>query len=971
MSKPSNQLAKYRSVSYYHVLALCDSSQTATALAAETSSDVWQHPMSPDATVEDTTFMGRYSVKSLPSDTGRYCILINGATDANFTITKASWTSFTAASATMNDRNTSLALEGQISISEPKGVVFLDQVVNCCLQLGVDSANTFWVLKTFFVGYTAVPGQDDGIEYITDIPPIIFITYDVAGNFSVSGGEYELSFVAAANGASRLPQFSKSVTSINLKSADSFAGTLTSLETNVTENYNRYYDCVYSQIEAIPGAEDLKNSLRRVNYKITCGFPYVNEDGTPNTDYIVSDQSIQLKDHPECSSPSNIHISSGISIEDAIHRIISMCPRIKGEASDGVDGIKYTTKIHTWVESKPILPGSTVLEFSVGYRVERQMQPRSVTFDAFNGSSELTEELAKNVIEFDYLYTGKNIDILDFDIKMNMGMVYLQGMTIANPYKHPGQAVPIKGTTLSEQDLSRYNGRNIPVFFGTQPKTSSIKDTQNVRQTAQHAYSLTKHASLEMLEATIKITGNSQLLGSINNTSSPEKVRDGQTRVDKEDGFARFSNWSLSPSFAKINIKMPRNNNDISLFTGQQTSSDSSASNDYAVDFWFTGYYYVYGIQHVFDNGEFYQVLEALGIPEKNSFKTEQDTTQQRDINLNKSVGSCYENVVGCNNGSAQEGGSTVVTAPEQNANLEKDVAKQDHIESVPASDKNLSNIKGYDEADQDVKDAIHNAAVNNGVDEFTLAQMCRIESNFDKKAQNPVSSAGGLFQFIDRTWNGYGGGNKKDPELNADRGAKYMKENQRYLKSKLGRDPTAGELYLAHNQGTGGSATILRQINNGDGNKPARIDNLDEKVRANRIPGNSANSINQWAKAKMGSTLKSGIPHDKYDKVQPSTGTVSETVGSNKGRRAKDVVASTISCTEQQKLQNDETKKNNCIDVPTPEKSDEKTNQSTTNTSSLSSPFVSINVKQSPVTSPKKKIDPLNPLVSSLGDQV
>lgn len=659
MSKPANQLAKYRSYSYYHVLAMCDSSQTATLLSSETSLDVWQHATNDNVNVGDATLLGKYSIKTLPAGVGKYCILINGATDAAFTITHANWTSFTAASATMNDRNTSIALEGKINVSEPRGVIFLDQIVKCCLQLGVDSANTFWVLKTFFVGYT----DDDQVEYISNIPPVTFIAYDVTGTFGVIGGEYEISFVAAANGAARLPHFSKSVSAINFKAGASFAQTISELAAEVNRNYELYYDCVEKQLKATPGAEDLVKSLRKVHYTIECGYPYV-VDGKPSTAYEVTDQAAQVKDIATCDSPAQLHFSTGMSIEDAIHRIIGMCEAIKEEASEGVDGVKYTTKIHNWVQSEPEDGDSSKLKFTVGYRIERQIQPRSVTFEAFSEGGELSEELKRNVIEFDYIYTGKNIDITEFDIKMNMGMVYLQGMTIANPYKQPGDQTQIKASALSAQDLTRWNGKNIPVFFGTQIKTASIKDTKDIATTAQHAYSMTKHASLEMLEATVKIAGNSQLLGYINHTTSPENVRDKKQLNISDDAYAKFTDWTLVPSFAKINIKMPRNNDDIALFTGKQTGSEDVQSNDYAVDFWFTGYYYVYGVEHVFDNGEFYQVLNALGIPEKNSFKVTQDATQQRDVDLSKKVESCYEDKVGCSDGTKNDGSTPPDNTP-------------------------------------------------------------------------------------------------------------------------------------------------------------------------------------------------------------------------------------------------------------------------------------------------------------------
>lgn len=324
MSKPQNQLATYRSYSYYHVLALCDSSETASGLSSEQSDDVWLHATNADTLTDDVNTLGKYAVKTLQSNNGKYCILINGSTDAAFTITSAKWTSATATSATMNDRNTSIAVEGSLSISEPRGIIFLDQVVKCCLNLGVDSANTFWVLKTFFVGYTFTPEAGDGVDHITDIPPVIFLAYDVVGSFGIEGGQYDIGFVAGANGAARLPHYSKSSTAINLTADTSLAATLNSLAKNVNENYDRYYKCVEDQLKSTEGAEDIAKAIRRVQYSIECGEPYKSDIGSPSPQYTVTDQSAQMKTEVGCETPANLHISAGVSIEDAIHRILGL-----------------------------------------------------------------------------------------------------------------------------------------------------------------------------------------------------------------------------------------------------------------------------------------------------------------------------------------------------------------------------------------------------------------------------------------------------------------------------------------------------------------------------------------------------------------------------------------------------------------------------------------------------------------------
>jgi hypothetical protein len=89
------------------------------------------------------------------------------------------------------------------------------------------------------------------------------------------------------------------------------------------------------------------------------------------------------------------------------------------------------------------------------------------------------------------------------------------------------------------------------------------------------------------------------------------------------------------------------------------------------------------------------------------------------------------------------------------------------------------------------------------------LARTAQIESGGDPNARNPNSSAGGLFQFIDSTARQYGI-DKFDPAQATDGAARLAADSAQHLRGVLGREPTAGELYLAHQQGAGGAAKLL-----------------------------------------------------------------------------------------------------------------------------------------------------------------
>ena len=111
----------------------------------------------------------------------------------------------------------------------------------------------------------------------------------------------------------------------------------------------------------------------------------------------------------------------------------------------------------------------------------------------------------------------------------------------------------------------------------------------------------------------------------------------------------------------------------------------------------------------------------------------------------------------------------------------------------------------------------IEAAAERHNVPADALLAIANLESTGDTNAKNPRSSASGLFQFVDSTAAEYGltGSKRNDPEAQANAAARMMATNSRSLTRVLGREPDAGELYLAHQQGLGGATALIR---GGDG---------------------------------------------------------------------------------------------------------------------------------------------------------
>ncbi|MBI2714729.1 MAG: lytic transglycosylase domain-containing protein [Rhizobiales bacterium] len=140
---------------------------------------------------------------------------------------------------------------------------------------------------------------------------------------------------------------------------------------------------------------------------------------------------------------------------------------------------------------------------------------------------------------------------------------------------------------------------------------------------------------------------------------------------------------------------------------------------------------------------------------------------------------------------------------------------------------------------------AIKQAARSTGISFEYLLTAAKIESNLNPSAQASTSSAKGLYQFIEQTWlgtikasgpaNGYGNyadaisrsadGRyavadptmraeimrlRGDPAASAMMAGSFTRSNAEQLRGAIGRQPSEGELYLAHFLGPGGAAKMI-----------------------------------------------------------------------------------------------------------------------------------------------------------------
>jgi hypothetical protein len=166
------------------------------------------------------------------------------------------------------------------------------------------------------------------------------------------------------------------------------------------------------------------------------------------------------------------------------------------------------------------------------------------------------------------------------------------------------------------------------------------------------------------------------------------------------------------------------------------------------------------------------------------------------------------------------------------------------------------------------VEGAIQRAAKATGVDFGFLMKTAGRESGLNPQARSGASSAAGLFQFVEQTWlatlkqhgakYGYAryaeliskgadgryhveGAEARravmdlrlDPHAAALMAGELAADHAAYLRGRMGRQPTPGELYAAHFLGPQGSARLIEAVESTPGAVAAHL--FPDAARANK----------------------------------------------------------------------------------------------------------------------------------------
>lgn len=623
-----NPLKQFRSYSFYHVLMVSNTTDFVVELnqTKGTNTDIYMHP--------DLLGTGknRFSKKTLANGT-EYIVLVNTSTDSNITIDNIEFHSYLGGTVmSSEDVPAELFTDNiKMTVTEPFGARFIEHILTACQVLGVQQTQAVFAFKTIFVGHLDSTANGSGkssgnIEVLSDYSAYDFFVSDISFTFLSSKTVYSITALPAANGLANVPTLSE----IEQPTFTMDSGTL---------------NAFFQKLETAANApvrkkeEQQRNTNKQVSifqYKI------INADYT-SAEYTISKDMQEFKKGvtPEQWTYT---IPANSTVHGIISDIVANCKEIQNEAkidkskfdSSGVQTV-YEPYIYSYVEQKK--QGNivtTILTYVIQKRKivvfqseEVRKKRQSITSPIISDTQSqqrfyqfLGKQLHENanLLEFDYIFTGKNNDIIKFDMVFNFGLGVFQDfvttkmpLSIQTQTQHQdiegGNKLAANASGVTPQIAA---GRNTPApASATAPKpiTGPQKEPSEYEK---FQMALRRYSQFETFSTEIEILGNPRLFQHITRKSNFETGTTASARDDYVRG---------APVYAKINVFMPFIDEETGLVDFKKTPEKGFRN-----PFWYDGIFSIREVTSFFVNGTFKQKLILMQAP------TEETSVQQYRI---------------------------------------------------------------------------------------------------------------------------------------------------------------------------------------------------------------------------------------------------------------------------------------------------------------------------------------------------
>jgi hypothetical protein len=612
LNPKANRLKDFRSYSYHHILLGVNDSSVIDALNSPlgTNVDVYQHP--------DMLGTGqeRYTTRSIDTANGSkpYVVILNSMTDSYLQIVNLEMTTYVIGGeppGNLHDVETKTASPGlfgaimSLTITEPFGTRFIEFLLAAQNALGATQTTIQYVLKTIFVGHR----YDGSMETISDIAPYPLKIINIDFEFTNTGTTYVIQALPISDGSANSPITGTAgghpfvVQGFTLKSfADSYNKNLNELGSKTIQTLvdNKITNQIVPTYEIV-----LDPTYQGSEYSLESGI----------NDYLKTTKNEWV------FSPT-----LGATIVRTLYNLVGFCKQIRDEikipqpTDDPNVFYVYRPEVHTTVRQttdknnkvtstnvyKLVRIPVAVFKSYTSKTGQTDANQTSVTkaLDPEQFNSFLQKQLTEGkLLQYDYMFSGKNDDVIDFGIHFDhigQGLLYAKTVTEqATAQKtQTGQtktnvlsAVPPRTTTDTTTDSLL---PSIPFS-----RSSPLKDAVEY-DAFQDA--LRKYSAIQAITAEITITGNPRLFASEIQKFQPSGV-------------------AATPYYVKINVYMPY----VDLTTGFVDFKNGNYPDQKAFQnpFWFNGIFFVMSVDNSFNNGIFTQKLHLVQVSNVDSLTDE------------------------------------------------------------------------------------------------------------------------------------------------------------------------------------------------------------------------------------------------------------------------------------------------------------------------------------------------------------
>lgn len=617
-----NPLNEYNSYSYHHFIVIASTTER-----AETISN------SP----EDFFQFVRGGV-----ETPGLAVLVNPMSSNKLFVQDISWSNIMNmdSGSRMASDSVNALTEGKMTLVEPLGVRFFNKLFDIYRNFGVAAggATAVWVIKTIFVGYRNAP-EDGQAEYISNLKPMIVYPTEFLSEFTEAGGRYDIKFVDANAGGGSLRVSNGTALnggSVNLGGENGTTETLTlgsalqNLEIAIAADYeNNYKKMAEAQANA-------KNPAMRENVPTKMEFKIRLHDKLLDSSFVM-ETTRQLSAGGNGKVPI-IGIGPSDRLEQTIERVLKMCPQVMALATKGdASGKKWLPSIITKAETLDPAQNNGVASrntFYVGMRqimtqfdptagaekTEEVKTPQGTTStvvenaDAGNTSADASALKAdviesSNYLEYDYTYTGKNVDVLSYDMRMNFATGFFQFLITPSGNVNTGQVPATQNVTSgSASPIVGKQGNAAPMPNAQVANSATAMHSTNPQAVSTYEDIMKKWVQTETVSVNMKIRGNPLLMDGLTLTSADLE----RSLSDSSDSNGVAGNWLQGPVVVKVNVRMPVDD-DMNAFE----------------PFWYDGFFRILTVKTAFANGDFTQELNLIAMTD-GSYDPVEDSTAAR-----------------------------------------------------------------------------------------------------------------------------------------------------------------------------------------------------------------------------------------------------------------------------------------------------------------------------------------------------